>query len=36
MQLVKTSVHSECSHEGGVSIWKQALGIKEYPTNLAQ
>jgi A nuclease of the HNH/ENDO VII superfamily with conserved WHH len=36
MQLVKTAVHQKCSHDGGVSIWKEALGMKSYPNAISQ
>jgi hypothetical protein len=36
MQLVKTAIHERCSHDGGASIWKEALGMKSYPAHVSQ
>ncbi|HEY0252733.1 MAG TPA: HNH endonuclease [Kofleriaceae bacterium] len=33
MQLVKTTVHQQCSHDGGVAVWKKATGTIDYSSS---
>ncbi len=31
MQLIRRDVHGDVNHWGGVSVWKRAYGLKDYP-----
>ena len=36
MQLVSKAAHKKCPHTGGVKIWSETIGMKDYPNSLPQ